>query len=125
MPGDERLRLFCALCLPGEIVDLLSVAARSRPNPDHVCEVAVIGEVETPRAEVAIREAPIVRPFSTVSYLPEHPKLVAWEIPKLVRAEKATARQMSPATMALVAAIIGIVAVTVLFVIVISTVSND
>ena len=114
-----------AIGLPVDIVDLLSAAARTRPNPEHVCEVAVIAEVETPHAEIAVREAPIARPFSTFSYLPEHPKLVAWEIPKLVRAEKAPARQMSPATMALVAAIIGIVAVTVLFVIVISTVSND
>ena len=113
-----------AVGLPVEIVDLLTTAARGRPDPDHVCEVPVTGDVETPRAEVAVREAPIARPFSTVSYLPEHPRLVAWEVPKLVRAEKAPARQMSPATMALIAAIIGIVAVTVLFVIVISTVGN-
>lgn len=113
-----------AVGLPGEIIDLLTTAGRGRPDPDHACEVMVIVDVETPRAEIAIREAPIARPFSTVSYLPEHPKLIAWEIPKLVRAEKGTARQMSSATVALVAAIIGIVAVTVLFVIVISTVGS-
>lgn len=113
-----------AVGLPIEIVDLLTAAARGKPDPEHVCEVSIVAEVETPRAEIAVREAPIARPFSTVSYVPEHPRLIAWEIPKLVRAEKAPARQMSSATMALIAAIIGIVAVTVLFVILISTVGD-
>jgi hypothetical protein len=114
-----------AVGLPGEIVDLLTVAARGRPDPDHVCQASVVAEVETPRNEVAVRETPIARPFSTVSYLPEHPRLIAWEVPKVQRAPKAPAKQMSSATMVLVAAIIGIVAVTVLFVIVISSVSGD
>jgi hypothetical protein len=113
-----------AIGLSGEIIDLLTAAGRAKPDPEHVCEL-VTTDVETPRAEIAVREAPMARPFSTVSYLPEHPRLVAWEVPKLVRVEKAPARRMSPGAMALLAAIIGIVAVTVLFVIVISTVGSD
>jgi tetratricopeptide (TPR) repeat protein len=113
-----------AVGLPAEIVDLLSVAVRVKPDTDHVCEV-VAADVETPRTEIAVREAPIARPFSTFSYLPEHPRLVAWEVPRLVRVDKAPARRMSSSTMALVAAVIGIVAVAVLFVIVVSTMSSD
>lgn len=112
-----------AIGLSGEIIDLLTAASRARVDVNHVCEVPV--EVEPSGQEIAVREAPIARPFSTVSYLPEHPRLVAWEVPKLVRVEKPPAKQMSPAAMALLAAIIGIVAVTVLFVIVISSVSSD
>jgi len=114
-----------AIGLPGEIIDLLTVASRAKADADHVCEAPAPADVETPPAQIAVREAPIARPFSTVSYLPEHPRLVAWEVPRPQRAEKAPARRMSPATMALLAAIIGIVAVTVLFVIVISSVSGS
>lgn len=112
-----------AIGLPGEIIDLLTAGARAVPDPGHACEVPA-ADVETAPNRIAVREAPIARPFSTVSYLPEHPRLVAWEVPRPLPAEKAPVRQMSPATMALAAAIIGIVAVTVLFVIVISTVSG-
>jgi hypothetical protein len=114
-----------AIGLPGAIIDLLTAASRAVADPNHSCELPVLADVEIPRAEIAVREAPIARPFSTVSYLPEHPLLVAWEVPRPQRVEKNPAKRMSPATMALVAAIIGIVAVTVLFVIVISTVSSD
>lgn len=110
-----------AIGLPGEIVDILTAASRAGPNPDHVCEVpAPVDVVVT--TEVTVREAPGTRPFSTFSYLPEHPLLVAWELPTVQRPVRPPAKRLSPATMALLAAIVGIVAVTVLFVMLISSV---
>lgn len=112
-----------AIGLPGEIIDLLTVASRSKPDPDHVCEVPAPVDVETP-VQVAVREGPFASPFSTVSYLPEHPLLVAWELPTVQRAVRPPAKRLSPAAMALLAAIVGIVAVTVLFVMLISSVRS-
>lgn len=113
--------------LSPQVHELLAVAATTPANEHHPCGEPVAEpalEIVAAQAEVAVTETPLARPFSTVSYLPAHPLLVAWEpLPPATRAAPAAdRRQMSPATMALTAAIVGIVAVTVLFLLLISTV---
>lgn len=114
-----------AIGLPGEIIDLLTIAARTLPSESHVCEVPT-PEPPPSTALAVVPEGPYGRPFSTVSYLPEHPLLVEWQPPpKPEREPPPVSRSMSPAAMALVAAIIGIVAIILLFVMLISTVRGD
>jgi hypothetical protein len=119
---------------PGELHDLLNAVAASVPAENHVCrteplpetplpppELTVLSPVDEDTVLVPVVESPFVRPFSTLSYLPAHPELVAWEPP--AAHESAPVKpgwQLSPSTMALVAAIIGIVAITVLFLLLVS-----
>jgi len=73
---------------------------------------------------LATPEEPLQRPFSTLTYLPPHPELMTWE-PEPMPATKPVARRQLPAgALALAAAIIGIVAVTVLLVLLITAVRN-
>jgi Tetratricopeptide repeat len=111
-----------AVGLSGDIIDLLVVASRAQADPQHVCEVPAPVDEEIPALPAPVAEGPFGPPFSTVSYLPEHPRLVAWAPPPPPSPHgKAPAPKMSPAAMVLIAAIIGIVAVILLFVMLIST----
>lgn len=124
------------------IRDLVDVAGATAPDPRHVCGArgAADPEPAEPVAEVPVAagdlvprqagppvpESPLGPPFSTVSYLPAHPLLVAWEpLPPQSGPARTVPRQMSPATFALIAAIVGIVAVTVLFLLLVSAVRGD
>lgn len=123
-----------AVALDDQIQELLESVAHTPPNPQHECG-AVLPVVEgvedeqalapVARAEVAILENPLEPPFSTVSYLPAHPLLLTWEpLPPVASSANRAKRpiQLPAGTVALVAAIIGIVAVTVLFSLLVATV---
>jgi hypothetical protein len=74
---------------------------------------------------VPVIEEPLQRSFSTLTYLPPHPELVAWEPEPAAPAPAGVGRVLvSPATLALAAAIIGIIAVTVLLVLLITAARN-
>lgn len=124
-----------------QILDLLDTADGTAADPQHVCGARE--PAESPLAETTgadegpagsgdliprqkgpvVPESPLGPPFSTVSYLPAHPLLVAWEpLPPERAPVKSVSRQISPSTFALVAAIIGIVAVVVLFLLLVSAV---
>ncbi|WP_020524348.1 tetratricopeptide repeat protein [Catelliglobosispora koreensis] len=120
--------------LPPEIHDLLSAVETAPPAEAHVCSGQPLPEVPLPPAVLKVpgpidedtllmpvAESPFGRPFSTLSYLPAHPELVAWEpSPRTDDDAPEPSWRLSPATMALVAAIIGIVAITVLFLLLVS-----
>ncbi len=132
-----------------EVHELLATAAATPADPYHVCAStspqAATGEVlvedsaalsaepalDVDLADIVaqpgpppVAETPLARPFSTVSYLPAHPLLTAWEpLPPVHRPpRRQPVREMSPATLALVAAIVGIVAISVLFLLLVSSV---
>lgn len=120
--------------LSAEIHELLATAALAPAEQRHVCgaealpetplspvELTVPAAIEEQTVLVPVIEEPLARPFSTLSYLPAHPELVAWEpAPGAPRTSREPSLNVSPATLALVAAIVGIVAVTVLLVLLIS-----
>jgi hypothetical protein len=120
--------------LPSEVHQLLALVATAPADPDHVCSEQPLPEAQLPPAVlkmpvpvdedtvlVPVVESPFGRPFSTMSYLPAHPELVAWEPPPRTEDDlPVPGWRPTPATMALVAAIIGIVAITVLFLLLVS-----
>lgn len=118
--------------LPSEVHQLLALVATAPADSSHVCGevpdaslppavLTVPGPVDEDTVLVPVVESPFGRPFSTMSYLPAHPELVAWEPPPRTEGElRAPGWRPTPATMALVAAIIGIVAITVLFLLLVS-----
>jgi hypothetical protein len=124
-----------AVGLPREIQELLIAASRAPAAQRHVCGSEPLPETPMSPVEltmpvvdedtllVPVVEEPLERSFSTLAYLPPHPQLLAWE-PEPAAPIPAGARQVSPATLALVAAIVGIVAVTVLLVLLITAVRN-
>jgi Tetratricopeptide repeat len=119
-----------------EIHDLLLAASRAPAGERHVCGSEPLPETPLSPVEltmpvvdedthlVPVIEEPLKRSFSTLTYLPSHPELLAWEPEPAAPAPVAPGRQVSPATLALVAAIVGIVAVTVLLVLLITAVRN-
>jgi hypothetical protein len=116
-----------------EIHDLLLAASRAPADERHVCGGEPLPETPLSPVELTIPpmlgtlatpEEPLQRPFSTLTYLPPHPELMTWE-PEPMPATKPVARRQLPAgALALAAAIIGIVAVTVLLVLLITAVRN-
>jgi hypothetical protein len=125
-----------AVGLPAEIHELLIIASRAPAGERHVCGSEALPEtplspveltmpvVEEDTVLVPVIEEPLTRSFTTLTYLPPHPELLAWEPQPVTPVESAPGRQVSPATLALVAAIVGIVAVTVLLVLLITAARN-
>ncbi|GIH08575.1 hypothetical protein Rhe02_66420 [Rhizocola hellebori] len=121
-----------------EIHELLAAAALAPAAERHLCgsdplpdkplspvELTVPRPIEEDTVLVPVIEEAFIRPFSTMSYLPAHPELTEWApSPRAEQSPQGVALQMSPATMALIAAIVGIVAVAVLLVLLISAARN-
>lgn len=103
-------------------------------HPRSSAEVIDVGTIEvdtivvqTITAETiafARPEEPLARPFTTLTYLPPHPELFIWEPSQAEEPEPVPRRRVSPGALALAAAIVGIVAVTILLVLLITAARN-